>query len=435
MLCDAPPFDFTPDATVLTYTVGIAGAACVVFGLAPALHATGGDLAGALKSGRVMTAARLPLRSLLLAVQVTLSVVLLVAAGLLVRGIQHARTQDPGFTVNNVTVVSFDLPPRAYDPPRTRALFAEVDRALNGVSGIETFGFAARQPLSNSRAMTRFRLPGEREDQERSMMVLDVSAGYFDVLRIPIVAGRAFDARDAGRQVVLVNETLARRYWPNQNAIGQTFLGGGRQPVAIVGIVKDAYLSGLDQVEPMFYQLADGSTMPKLLLRSNSKTVPAAVAAIVAGIDPRVRLQSAPLADTVDRHLASARVGAMLAAALGVFALSLATVGMFGVFAYIVQQRTQEIGVRMALGAQPRQVVQLVIAGSSRAVCVGLAVGLLAAGLGSRLLRGFLYGVSQFDPWAYASVAAILAVAGLAAGYVPARRAAHVDAMIALHYE
>jgi predicted permease len=432
MLGDAPRFDFTPDATVLAYTVAIAGIASLAFGLAPALHATRGGLAGALKTTRGQADARLPLRSLLLAVQVTLCVVLLVGAGLMVRGIQHAQEKDPGFAVTGITVVSFELPARAYDPLRTRAFFADVALALTGVQGVEA-GFATFEPLSNSRSRTAFRLPDAKE--ARPVTVLDVSAGYFRVLRIPIVAGRPFEAPDTGRPVVLVNETLARRYWPGQDPVGQTFFGGSREPVTIVGVVKDAYLVGLDQIEPMFYQPTRGSTMPKLLLRTSDAAAYAAVAAIVAGIDPRVRLQTTPLADTVDRYLVPARVGAMLAGVLGVFALSLATVGMFGVFAYVVQQRTQEIGIRMALGAQPGQVVRLVIAGSSRAVCVGLVAGLLAAALGSQLLRGFLFGVSPFDPRAYASVAAILAVAGLAATYLPARRATKVDPMTALRYE
>jgi predicted permease len=432
---EVPPFDLAPDGTVLSYAVALAASSCLVFGLAPALHATGGNLIGGLKTGPMVGGTRLPLRSLLLSVQVTLSVVLLVAAGLLVRGVQNARAMDPGFTIANVSVVSFALPAGAYDRTRTRAFVEQVAQAIASVPGVKAYGFTTHEPLSNSRTMTSFRLPAETEDRERSMLVLDVSPGYFETLRIPLVAGRSFDAADASRRVVLVNETLARRHWSGQDAVGQAFIAGGRELVTIVGVVRDAYTTGLDQIEPTFYQPSNSSGPPKLLLRTDGADVSAVVKTVVAGLDRRVRVQAAPLADSADRYLASSRTGAFMAGILGVFAVSLASIGMFGVFAYVVQQRTQEIGIRMALGAQSGQVVRLVLGGHARAVMVGLGVGFVAAAAGSQLLRGFLYGVSPFDAWAYAAVAAILACAALVATYVPARRASRIDPMSALRYE
>ncbi len=184
----------------------------------------------------------------------------------------------------------------------------------------------------------------------------------------------------------------------------------------------------------MFYQPFTGSGAPKLLIR-HAPGSSAAVAAIAGRIDPRIRLQVTPLRDGLDRWLAPSRVGAELAGILGGVALSLATIGMLGVFAYVVQRRTQEIGIRVALGAQPGQVIRLVLAGNSRAVLAGLIAGFLGASAGSRLIERYLFGISPLDPLTYLLVAAILALAGVAASYFPARRAARVDPVVALRYE
>jgi MacB-like periplasmic core domain/FtsX-like permease family len=262
-----------------------------------------------------------------------------------------------------------------------------------------------------------------------------VSPGYFDVLRIPIVAGRDFQSGDEARSVVLVNETLAHRYWEGQDPVGKTVLTVGGIAREVMGVVKDARAVSLDRVEPTVYLPLSGWTIPKALIHSNDGGIVQSIAAVMREMEPRARMQVTPLRDNLDRQLRGRRLRAELAGALGLFALILATVGISGVFAYVVQQRTKEIGIRMALGARPDQAVRLVLGTSSRAVLVGLFAGFGIALPASRLLRSFLYGASPLDPVAYLSVACILAVAGIAASYIPARRAARVDPATTLRHE
>jgi hypothetical protein len=268
-----------------------------------------------------------------------------------------------------------------------------------------------------------------------------VSPGYFDVLRIPIVAGRSLDS---GREdLILVNETMARRYWKG-DAIGRRFKVGDH-PREVIGVVKDTYStpSGLERVDPLIYELvphkrtwASGYSrgVPKILIRSAPGAVDA-ISAMAVAIDPRVRVQAEPLAERVDRWLDPARAGAAIARLIGFFALALATVGMAGVFGFVVEQRRREIGIRMALGAQPRQVVAPILFAASRAVWIGLAAGFLAASPISMLVRLRLAYVSPLDPTVYWPVALALALAALAAAYVPARRATRIDPMSALRCE
>jgi macrolide transport system ATP-binding/permease protein len=426
-------FHLQPDATVFFYTLVIAVFACVAFGLVPALHGTRGNITGSLKDEAGQQGAKLSLRSLLLAVQVAVSIVLLVSGGLLVRGVQRARLQDPGFSVGDIAVISFELPANAYSPSRSQSLFSGLLRDLKRVDELQPFGFTSRAPLSSARDFIGFRLPGENQNQEKLMLALGVSAGYFEVLRIPIVAGRNFVPADAASGSIIINQAMAKQYWSKENPVGKKVISGTTREV--IGVARDARTWGLDQVEPAIFLPFSGPSVPELLIRKTRTDSSQAVAAITARVDPRIRLHVSPLSDNLQRWLVPARVMATLAGVLGALALTLASIGMFGVFAYVVQQRTQEIGIRMALGAQPKQVIRLVLGKSSRAVLAGLAIGLVCSMAASRLMERYLYGVSPFDPIAYGSVALVLALAAIAASYVPARRATRVDPLTALRYD
>jgi predicted permease len=406
-----------PDSMVLIYALLLSAATCLVFGLAPALH---GTRPGGIRSS-------FSLRSVLLTAQVALSVVLLVGAGLMTRGVRRARTQDPGFTISGVSIAQFDLPANSYDAPRARAFFAQLSRDLAG----KTIGLTRLAPLGNSRNFTSFKLPGEAEKQGTLVAVQEVNSGYFAVLGIPVLKGRTMEDADADRSVVLINQTLARRFFDG-NALGKSILTGKPvQPREIVGIVKDAFTTGLDEVSPTIYFPLGGDSIPVALFHTTPGAADA-IAAVAKEIDPRAGTSFTPLSVNLDKYLQASRAGAAIAEGLGAFALALATIGIFGVFAYWVEQRTKEIGIRMALGARPRQVIRLVLSSSSRAVFIGLVLGFAGAAAASRLLQRLLFGLSPFDPISYAMVALVLAAAGLAATFFPVRRATRIDPMTAL---
>jgi macrolide transport system ATP-binding/permease protein len=435
---DAPSFKLTPDSAVLAYAVGIAVLSAVAFGLAPALRGTRLSLSEVMKQQSAQTSARFPLRGALLGVQVAISVVLLVGAGLLVHGLERSRSHDPGFTIAGVTLLSVDLPVNRYDFTRGRAFWADLTERLQPLAGSSAVGLSFFRPLSRGRNMTTFRLSGQ--NNATPVLAQFVNAGYFETLGIPIVAGRNFTPADAGRSVNIINEAMARRYWPGQNAVGQTIILGGLGEAKrweVVGVVRNAEVTGLGPVEPILFSQFSGEGQASVLLRAGAVAPdwPRRLAAVVKQVEPRAAASVLPMSEQLDLWLGPARASATLAASLGLLALVLAAVGVYGVIAYSVEQRRREIGVRMALGAAPYQIVRFIVRANARAVLCGLAVGLAASLAVSRLLQSSLNGVSPLDPLAYGAVLALLLLAGVAASAIPARRAARIDPLVALHYE
>jgi len=237
---------------------------------------------------------------------VTVSVILLVSGGLLIRGVQRARLQSPGFSVRDISIVSFELPADAYSASRIETLFSGLVRDLEGVHEVQPFGLATLAPLSRAQNFTSFRLPGENQDQEKLILDLGVSAGYFDVLRIPILTGRNFVPADRADGSIIINQTMAKRYWPGENPVGKKVIS--RAAREIVGVARDAYTWGLDKVESAFYEAFSGSSLPVLLIRKSGEGSIQTVAAIAGHLDPRIRLQVVPLSDNLERWLAPARV-------------------------------------------------------------------------------------------------------------------------------
>jgi hypothetical protein len=378
------------------------------------------------------------LRGVLLGVQVAVSVIVLVGAGLLVRRVQRQASFDPGFRsrrerrdVHAVwrTVCQCGTHQRVRQTTSRRAL-----RQMP----IDAFGFATSQPFGFGGTPTVFRLPGESLGQARPITYVNVSPGYLDVLRVPVVAGRGFERADAARNVALINESMARQYWPNDNPIGRTFFVGRSESREIVGVVRNVS-NGLEEVRPMFYRplgastsgggiemsggrrvvTTEGGPIPLLLVRTHGTAVSDALIAAVTRIDPGLRVQTRPLSASLDERRKADRIGPILAGLLGVFALVLATVGVFGV-SPARWARTREIRIRMALGAQPADVVRLFWP-DIRARCGRRPVGTARRHRDVADHAGFTYGLSPLIR--RLSQRTALACASFAASCVPARRA------------
>jgi predicted permease len=426
-------FYLRPDLTVLGYTVAIAVVACLAFGLAPALHCTRGNTSAALKGESGV--GRLRLRSVLLGTQVAISVMLLTGAGMMVRGLARTQAQDPGFDVHGVTLFKIELPARDAGPMRVEALSRQLMAELERSPEFPVNGLAAYEPLGNGIVSTSFRLPEEPESTRRRIAFQEASGGFFDALRLPIVAGRNFTPRDAGRDVAILNETAARTCWPSQNPVGKTLFSNGRSR-EIVGVVKDANLANLNGVQStMFFPMAGSFGTPILFVRDRSPAAVERITAAIRRLEPRAEVRARPLAENFERSFVPSRAGAAIAGGMGMLALTLSSIGMAGVFAYVVRQRTREIGVRMALGARPGDVVRLVLGSNVRVLVVGLIVGAGGAAAASVAMSKVLPGVETGDPAAYAGVAMLLALAAAIAGVAPARRAARVDPVRALRWE
>ena len=428
-----------PDATVLVFALAICVVSCVLFGLAPALHGTRRDTLSALKEGSTLPGARFSLRTLLLAVQVAAVVMLLVSAGVMTRSAGRAAERALAGATHDVLVVSNEPPVRGYDAPRVRALGMQLERELEGDARTGSVVLTSTAPLASGNIKGGFRLPGQPDSQFNA--VFEVTAGYFQLMGVPLVSGRGFAPADKGRPVIVINEAMAKEQWPGTSAVGQRIVctppeSGWNMPgeLEIIGVVKDTYLTSVETVEPTIFQPPTYRALPRVL--AASRAAADATVATAGRIDPRLRVRVDSLASAgIDSRLRNARVGAAIAGSLGLLALGFACVGMFGVFAYWVRQRTQEIGIRMALGAQSSDVIRLVLGTTARAVLIGLGAGLAASVAGSRLLRSFLFGLSGIDPVTYLVVAAILIVASLVAAWLPARRATRIDPLVALRYE
>jgi hypothetical protein len=281
------------------------------------------------------------------------------------------------------------------------------------------------------------RLPGEPEDQTRPVDRFDISPSYFDVLGIGMAAGRSLVDADRDRGLAVVNETLARHLWHGESPIGRSFVTDDRT-LEVIGVARDARLVGPDPPPPIFFQLLTeprGGLAPLVLVRSSQPSNAAVMADVIERLEPRAQVMATPMRNQFDAELAQLALAPLAASALGFVAFGLATVGMFGGFAYSMRQRTREIGIRIALGAQSADVLRSVLSGNARVVLLGLGAGVVGAVAASQLLRSMLYGLSPLDPLTHAVVALLLAAAAMMASYVPARRALRVDVATTLRTE
>jgi predicted permease len=426
---DAAALDLSPDARLILFALGLSLSASVLFGLAPALRATR-RLADSARTNRQTSGGRVPLRTALLAAQVAISTVLLIAAGLLVRGVVRASTFDPGFRTSDVLVASVQLPRDAYAPAARQAWYSAWQQAL-GQAGIGQVGSTSTVPLGGRNTSTSVRLPGESEEADRIVQMHNVSPGYFSVLDFRFAAGRPLEARDAGAGVV-VNETLARLLWSTTDVVGRPFYAG-RGIRNVVGVMSDAHVTSLDAVAPAFFELSV-SGRPEVFVRDIAGARER-LAALTAQLEPRAALSIKPLSENVDLALRDSRIGADIAIGVGLAGLVLAAMGAFGVFAYLVNERSREIGIRRAIGARGVDVAFLVFGRTGRALGVGLAVGLAAALLAAPALESKLYGLNPRDPLTFTLALAVLALAAVTATIIPLRRAMHIDPAITLRQD
>ena len=442
------------DGPVLLFTLAVALLTGTAIGLVPALQVPRRQLAGALREGgrSGVGGARRRVQSLLVVAEYALALTVLIGAGLVVGTLLRLQRVDPGVERAGVLVVRLPLPEARYrEEPRAEAFYDEVMRRMRERPGVTAVSVSMAVPPNRLVMRNPFTPQGKTFAQGESAPVAEellVSADYFRLLGVPVVRGRAFtDAdRSDAPPVAIVNETLARRYFAGRDAVGQWLQTGDPDPestrLAIVGVVPDVKYQGLDAAtEPTIYVPYAQNRWWRsmyLLVRASGDPmalVPA-VRAAVAAADPEVPLQEVRTLDgLMFESVAAPRFRAGLLGAFGVVALLLAGAGIYGVLSYTVSQRQRETGVRLALGARRADIVRLIVRDGMRLALLGVAVGALMAAALTRLMRGVLYEVSPLDPVTFGTMALFLAVVGLAACVVPARRASRVDPMVSLRGE
>jgi predicted permease len=423
--------DVTPDFNVLAFVVAVSIGAGIGAGIAPARHAADDDVSAVLKSGSGAgrTGGSERIRSTLVAAQAAASIVLIVIAALLTRGMFAATRVDIGFAADRLLMVRPTLPAAASNPLAAGAYFDAAVERLSGVPGIEAVALASFPPYGGSSRVTVFNRPGGRYTVNHN----DTSANYFSALGLRVLRGRSYTAGEAagGARVALISNAVARDFFAGDDPIGQTLERVVEDPqTTIIGVVSDAITARLREQSSaaIYYPMRDRRDA-RLLIRTHASP-PAQIAAVrsaLQGIDPRVRLDVSPTLEAVDKQLGEARVLASLAATLAGVALVLAVVGLHGVTAFVVAQRRAEISLRVALGASRRDVARLLLGDSLRPVALGLAAGILLALLIGRLMAGALFGVGGADPLAFATSVGILLASALAAIAGPARRACSVE--------
>lgn len=447
------PDFFALDSRALMFTLVVSLATGLVFGLAPAWQSSNPDVIPVLK-GDPEAAQRgkrraFGLRNSLVVAQVALSLVVLVCGGLFIKSFRKAQTMDPGFDNSNGLVVSLSPQLIGYDDDQTRNFYRQIVERASHVPGVEAAAFTRLLPLGDSSNSNGPILKeGEtlaRGSAGRTIMTNVVSSGYFKTMQIPIVAGRDFDKRDhqKSQRVVIVNERMAEMLWPGESAVGKRILIGtqNRDPWEVVGVVKTGkYRALAEDPKPFFYYAMDQRKPSTMSLVMRASVDPGSLVGAIRGevhaIDQRVPVSGVK---TMEQHktyaLWAPNMAASFSLAFGVVAIMLSAVGLYSVMAYIVSQRTREVGIRMALGADRGDVMKMITRQGMRLAAVGLGIGLVLALALAQVLSSLLIGVSGYDVTTFIVVPVLLAAVALVACYLPARRATKVDPLVALRYE
>jgi predicted permease len=446
-LPDEISLDFAPDYRVIGFALLVALVTGVIFGLAPALSAARGDIAKRIREESTAGGARRTLMGNVLVVgQLSLSLLLLVAAGLFLRALQRGNRVDPGFDSAGVSVATLNTESWGYDQAKGRAFYRSLRERLEAVPGVSAVSFVDVTPLTASSSGVRVRVdqqtgPAAPDPSGRGTRVsmASVDAGYFAALRMPIVRGAPIGPKDdaTSTPVAVVNETFARMFWADGSAVGRTFAYDSLR-VTIVGVARDAKYAWLtEEKTPFAYFAMAQKWMPKqvLLVRSGMAPDRAALAIQreVQEIDhglPRPVVTTLREANSI--VLLPQRVAAMVTGALGIIGLIMATVGLYGIISYSVNRRGREIGIRVALGARQSDVLGMVVREGMRLAVMGVAAGLVLAAAATRLMAGLLFNVSPLDSVTFAGMSLLFLGVAFVSSYLPARRAAASDPMAAL---
>ncbi|HUI53123.1 MAG TPA: ABC transporter permease [Terriglobales bacterium] len=490
------PFGFSPgiDGRVLLFTFAAAVLTGIIFGLAPAFRGTRVDLTPALKEGTGSSAAEgraggrwFSLGNGLVIAQVALAVVVLVGAGLLVRTLQNLRNVDPGFDTRNLLTFGLDPTLIGYKTPQIDAFYKDLQQRIAAIPGVESVSYSNSTLLSGDLWETGFHLEGTPKDQESDADYLPIGAGFFSMMHMRLLAGRNFNsadfaeaeaaeererAREAVEQTkeaglpapsrsaavpesaaneapvpVIVNKTFVQKYFPKVNPLGIHFGAHEADPAKgdwatpgweILGVVSDAKYQDLrSPIDPtMYVPSSGGRTSFEVRTKMNPNAVTSAIRSVVSQMDSNLPVFDVHTqAELIDQLLFQERMIAKLSGFFGILALVLACIGLYGLLSYEVSRRTREVGVRMALGAQRRNVLRLVVGQGIVLAIAGALVGIGVALAMTRYLKSMLYDIHTNDPATIAGVAILLTLVAVAACYIPARRATRVDPMVALRYE
>jgi predicted permease len=446
-------FDFSFDASVYIFALGTVVFTAIVVGLVPALRVARADVNTLLREGGRSSSdgrKRHIVRNVLVGAQLAASMLLLIVAGLFTRSLSKAQQLDLGFNPDHVLNLSVDLNQLNYSDPRGMEFFKEAQERIAAIPGVVSVAQAFTVPLGVVSADSAVTIPGRETQagqQPPHVMNDPVTPDYFRTMEIPLVSGRLFTEADTDKtpRVAVINETMARQLWPHANAVGQRFDDGNKGgALEVVGIVRDAVYKELpsDHNTPFFYLPLAQQYIPMRTFHVRTSVPPASIA---AQVEAQIRALAPGLPITQVQTMTQAlqglnglffyRFGAQLTSAMGVLGLILAVVGVFSMVSYSAAQRTQEIGIRMALGAEPRDILAMVMRQSALVVGVGLLVGLAIAFAGTRAIANFIVGIKPTDPATFITVAVSLTLVALVACWLPARRATKVSPLVALRHD
>jgi putative ABC transport system permease protein len=443
--------EVTLDGRVLGFTLLVSLLTGVIFGLLPALQASKPDLNETLKEGgrSAAGAVRSRVRNIFVIAEVALSLVLLIGAGLMIKSFVRLQDVNPGFDPDRLLTMRLLLPGSKYREEQQRvAFYQQLEERLKGLPGVQSVGAINWLPLSGLRSATSFVIEGRPEPPPGEKPVTDVrivTPGFFNAMGIRLLKGRLITEADkqGSPRVVVINETMARLYWPDEDPIGKRIVVSWSNPGPdeIVGVVSDIKDLGLDtDMRQTIYwpQARYASSFMNILMRTAGDPVSlsSAAQAEVRAMDADQPVADIrPMGEVVAESISRQRFNMLLLAIFAAVALVLAAVGIYGVIGYSVTQRTHEIGVRMALGARPADIMKMVVGQGLLLTAIGLTLGVGASLLLTRIMTSLLFTVSATDLTTFAGVSVVLAAVATLASYVPARRATKVDPMVALRYE